>query len=45
MTPDEKSLLNLQKAFGYTQEDLKFFLEPMIKSGKIQLGQWEEISH
>ena len=38
MTPDEKSLLNLQKAFGYTQEDLKFFLEPMIKSGEDPIG-------
>ncbi len=38
MTPDENSLLNLQRAFGYTQEDLKFFLEPMIKTGEDPIG-------
>ncbi len=38
MTPDESSLLSLQKAFGYTQEDIKFFLEPMIKSGEDPIG-------
>ena len=29
MAPDQKTLLDRQQAFGYTQEDLKFFLLPM----------------
>ncbi|OHC76141.1 MAG: glutamate synthase subunit alpha [Rhodospirillales bacterium RIFCSPLOWO2_12_FULL_58_28] len=29
MPPDSDTLMNLQQAFGYTQEDLKFFLGPM----------------
>ena len=29
MAPDHKTLLDRQQAFGYTQEDLKFFLLPM----------------
>ena len=28
------SLLDRQQAFGYTQEDIKFILEPMAKSGE-----------
>ena len=27
-------LLDLQQAFGYTQEDIKFLLQPMIKNGE-----------
>ncbi len=38
MTPDEDSLFTLQNAFGYTKEDLKFFLEPMIKTGEDPIG-------
>ena len=38
MTPDESALLNLQKAFGYTKEDIKFFLEPMIQKGEDPIG-------
>ncbi len=35
---DEKTLFTKQQAFGYTKEDLKFILEPMIKAGKDPLG-------
>ena len=38
MTPDESSLLKLQKTFGYSKEDLKFFLEPMVKKGEDPIG-------
>ncbi|WP_373976523.1 glutamate synthase large subunit [Chitinibacter sp. SCUT-21] len=32
------NLLDLQQAFGYTQEDIKFILEPMAKSGEEPTG-------
>ncbi len=32
------SLLDCQQAFGYTQEDIKFILEPMAVSGEEALG-------
>ncbi|MEE9352300.1 MAG: glutamate synthase central domain-containing protein, partial [Thiotrichaceae bacterium] len=32
------ALLNAQQAFGYTQEDMKFILAPMIKKGEEDLG-------
>ena len=32
------ALLDRQQAFGYTQEDLKFILEPMAKSGEEATG-------
>ena len=32
------SLLDCQQAFGYTQEDIKFILEPMAASGEEALG-------
>ncbi len=32
------TLLDVQQAFGYTQEDLKFVLEPMIKAGEEATG-------
>ena len=32
------SLLDRQQAFGYTQEDIKFILEPMAKSGEEGTG-------
>lgn len=35
---DDKTLLTQQQAFGYTKEDLKFLLEPMIASGKDPIG-------
>ena len=34
----EGSLLDRQQAFGYTQEDLKFFLEPMSTAGDDPIG-------
>jgi glutamate synthase (NADPH/NADH) large chain len=33
-----ESLLDTQQAFGYTQEDVKFLLEPMIKNGEEATG-------
>jgi len=35
---DPSTLLDRQQAFGYTQEDLKFFLEPMAKGGDDPVG-------
>jgi len=38
MAPDEGTLLDAQQAFGYTQEDLKFLLTPMVVSGQEAVG-------
>ncbi|MEY6431521.1 glutamate synthase large subunit [Thioalkalicoccus limnaeus] len=38
MSPDEATLLDAQQAFGYTQEDLKLLLTPMILSGQEAIG-------
>ncbi len=38
MSPDPETLLKAQQAFGYTQEDLKFLLLPMIERGEEALG-------
>jgi glutamate synthase (NADPH/NADH) large chain len=35
---DAASLLDRQQAFGYTQEDIKFILEPMAKNGEEATG-------
>jgi glutamate synthase (NADPH/NADH) large chain len=35
---DNASALNRQQAFGYTQEDLQFFLEPMAQEGDDPIG-------
>ncbi|HEY3910673.1 MAG TPA: glutamate synthase large subunit [Stellaceae bacterium] len=35
---DPTSHLNRQQAFGYTQEDLQFFLEPMARDGDDPVG-------
>ncbi|THD80658.1 MAG: glutamate synthase large subunit [Phenylobacterium sp.] len=35
---DPSVLLDRQQAFGYTQEDLQFFLEPMARSGEDPVG-------
>jgi glutamate synthase (NADPH/NADH) large chain len=35
---DPQALLDRQQAFGYTQEDLQFFLEPMARSGDDPVG-------
>ena len=37
-TQDIKGLLRDQQAFGYTQEDLNFFLEPMGRDGDDPIG-------
>ncbi|MAO56462.1 MAG: glutamate synthase subunit alpha, partial [Rhodospirillaceae bacterium] len=38
MAADPKTLLDLQQAFGYNREDLKFFLEPMAEEGQDPVG-------
>ncbi|MFM8445272.1 MAG: glutamate synthase large subunit [Methylococcus sp.] len=38
MPPDSQTLLDRQQAFGYTQEDIKFFLTPMAMSGQEPVG-------
>ncbi len=38
MAPDEATLLDLQQAFGYSQEDLKFLLTPMVVAGQEAIG-------
>ncbi|MDB5446668.1 MAG: glutamate synthase large subunit, partial [Phenylobacterium sp.] len=35
---DPQTLLDRQQAFGYTQEDLAFFLEPMARAGDDPVG-------
>ena len=35
---DQTALLNQQQAFGYTQEDIQFFLEPMAQEGDDPVG-------
>ena len=38
MPLDQKTLLDRQQAFGYTQEDIKFYLMPMATSGQDPIG-------
>ncbi len=38
MSPDDATLLDMQQAFGYTQEDLKFLLTPMVRDGAEAVG-------
>ncbi|MBF0304028.1 MAG: glutamate synthase large subunit [Alphaproteobacteria bacterium] len=38
MAPGGELLLDRQQSFGWTQEDLKFFLEPMAVSGQDPVG-------
>ncbi|KHD08577.1 glutamate synthase [Candidatus Thiomargarita nelsonii] len=38
MPPNQETLLDRQQAFGYTQEDLKLFLIPMVVSGQEPIG-------
>ena len=38
MPADPKTLLDLQQAFGYNREDLKFFLDPMAEKGEDPVG-------
>ncbi len=38
MAPTEDVLLDAQQAFGYTQEDIKFLLTPMVLTGQEAIG-------
>ncbi|MGD8236587.1 MAG: glutamate synthase central domain-containing protein, partial [Chromatiales bacterium] len=38
LAPDDDMLLDLQQAFGYTQEDIKFLLTPMVATGMEATG-------
>jgi len=38
MGPDTRTLVTAQKAFGYTREDIEFFLKPMAASGNDPVG-------
>ncbi len=38
MAPDADVLLNRQQVFGYTQEDIKFLLTPMVCAGQEAIG-------
>ena len=38
MAPDSSALLDRQQAFGYTQEDIKFFITPMAVSSQDPVG-------
>ncbi len=38
LTNDPTAHLNLQQAFGYTQEDIQFFLEPMARDADDPVG-------
>jgi len=38
MSPDAATLLDRQQAFGYTQEDIKFLLTPMVCTGQEAVG-------
>ncbi len=38
MAPDAQTLLHAQQAFGYTQEDIKFLLLPMMLKGEEAVG-------
>ncbi len=38
MTPDKKTIQSRQQAFGYTQEDIKFYLSSMAAEGTDPLG-------
>lgn len=42
--PDHKTVLNRQKAFGYTLEDLKIILPPMAAAGEEAVGSMGEDS-
>ncbi len=38
MSPPDDTLLDRQQAFGYSQEDIKFFLSPMAMGGQDPVG-------
>jgi len=39
------SLLDTQQAFGYTQEDIKFVLQPMVQNGEEGSGSMGKMQH
>ena len=38
MAPDAQTLLEAQQAFGYTREDIEFFIKPMARTGQDPIG-------
>ncbi|MBT8239934.1 MAG: glutamate synthase large subunit, partial [Acidimicrobiia bacterium] len=38
MAPDPQTLLDAQQAFGYTREDVEFFIKPMAATGQDPIG-------
>ena len=38
MAPDPQTLLDAQQAFGYTREDIEFFIKPMATTGQDPVG-------
>lgn len=38
MSPDQDTMITAQRAFGYSQEDLKFLLKPMLVTGMEAIG-------
>ena len=38
MPPDPQTLLEAQQAFGYTREDIEFFIKPMAMTGQDPIG-------
>ncbi|WP_416898775.1 MAG: glutamate synthase large subunit [Minwuia sp.] len=38
MRPNHATLLDMQQVFGYTQEDLKFLMQPMAETGAEAIG-------
>ena len=38
MVPDARTLVQAQKAFGYTREDIEFYLKPMATTGQDPVG-------
>jgi glutamate synthase (NADPH/NADH) large chain len=38
MPPDPQTLLDAQQAFGYTREDIEFFIKPMAATGQDPVG-------
>ncbi|MCW8915157.1 MAG: glutamate synthase large subunit [Magnetovibrio sp.] len=38
MVPDDETRLDAQQAFGYTQEDIKYFIKPMALTGQDPIG-------
>jgi len=38
MAPDHDTMMDAQQAFGYTQEDIKYFIKPMALTGQDPIG-------